>query len=436
MNILFIIIAFALVLLNAFFVAAEFGMVKLRYTRIVTIKKIYGFRGKMLASIHKHLDTYLSACQLGITLASLGLGWIGEPAFADLLRPFLQLLHITSPKWIEIIAFTMAFSFISFLHIVVGELMPKSLAIRQPESVSIWTAVPLYGFYWLMYPAIWLLNNCAIFLLRKTGFDTVHQGDSFYSTDEIKLILSTSYLHGELSKEETKILEHTLDFAELKVTDVMRPREEMIMLRIDQPIDEILQIITEHRYSRYPVYDPKTKEMIGIVHVKNIFITLHQQKKLDNLHSLLRPILKVSHQLPALELLRKFQAGMPHFALIYRGSELLGFTTLDNLLHILIGRVRDEFHPTQEDWRVNPDGSLTVRGNCPLFSIERALGRDIEINPEEAETITGLILNQLGKLPKEGDIIDFNTFKAVIEKMHGHRIIKITIYPKQDSQKE
>ena len=157
-NLFYLLSAFLLLFLNAFFVAAEFGMVKLRNTQVNLIEKTYGTRGRVLADIHKHLDAYLSACQLGITLASLGLGWIGEPAMAYLLEPILLVLGVTSTKFINIIALVTAFTLLSFLHIVVGELMPKSLAIRQPESVSLWTAVPLYGFYWLMYPLIASLN--------------------------------------------------------------------------------------------------------------------------------------------------------------------------------------------------------------------------------------------------------------------------------------
>ena len=165
-NFLLMCVGFGLVLLNAFFVAAEFGMVKLRHTRIEQIKDIYGLRSRILVQINKHLDAYLSACQLGITLASLGLGWIGEPAMAALLRPALEAAGIVSKELMQFIAFVVAFSFLSFLHIVVGELMPKSLAIRQSERVSLWTAVPLYGFYWLMYPAIRILNACSNYLLK------------------------------------------------------------------------------------------------------------------------------------------------------------------------------------------------------------------------------------------------------------------------------
>lgn len=435
-NVAWILVAFALVLMNAFFVAAEFGMVKLRHTRVETLKKAYGFRGQILAYVHQHLDAYLSACQLGITLASLGLGWVGEPAFARLLTPVFLYFQVTSPQLTTIVSFFIVFTLLSFLHIVVGELMPKSLAIRQSEQVSLWTAIPLYGFYWLMYPAIWLLNTCAIFLLNLTGLGSFNRGEHFYSTDEIKLILSTSHLHGELTKDEAEILEHTLIFADLKVTEIMRPREEMVMLNISQPIETILSTIMEHRYSRYPVYDPKKHKIIGIIHVKDLFAVLYQKGEITQLRSFLRPTLKVSRRLPALNLLRKFREGMSHFALVFRGSEVIGFVTLDNLLHVLIGRIKDEFHRTQDDWILNSDDSLTVRGDCSIFALEQALDRNIDIGPDQAETVAGLILNRLGGLPKEGDKLEFKEFKLVVEKMRGYRILKVRVRPKPMPEEE
>lgn len=426
-----VLLAFALVLLNAFFVAAEFGMVKLRATRVEAIKEDFGLRGKILFHIHQHLDAYLSACQLGITFASLGLGWIGEPAFAYLIEPVLVFVGITSPKLITLIAFIMAFSFISFLHIVVGELMPKSLAIRQSERVSIWTALPLYGFYWLMYPAIWALNGCSNFLLKIFKLDATHQGEHFYSTEEIKLLLNTSHLHGELTEEEVDIIEHTFDLAELKVTEVMRFKEEMVMIHLNQPIDEMMAVIIKHRYSRYPVYDPDKKEIMGIIHVKDILPVIYQKTAIDNLIPLIRPILKVSRRLPALDLLRQFQEGMPHFALVYSGKNtILGFITLDNLLQVLIGRIKDEFHPTKVDWRLNKDGSITASGNCSLYSLEQAIARDIEID-EDIDSLYGLFLRRLGYIPKEGERIGFPEFDVDIEKTKGSKILKVIIYPKK-----
>ncbi len=438
MNYFLIVVAFLLILMNAFFVAAEFGMVKLRNTRIAAIKRMYGTRGKILSYIHQHLDAYLSACQLGITLASIGLGWVGEPAIAHFVEPLLKFIQMTSPDLIKFFAFFIAFLLISFLHIVIGELMPKSLAIRQSERVSIWTAVPLYGFYWVMYPAIWLLNTCSNFLLNKIGLSAVHRGETFYSTDEIKLILNTSRFHGELTTDEARILEHTLDFADLKVTEVMRPQEEMVVLESHLPINEALKMIAEHRYSRYPIYDKEKKEIVGIIHVKDIFATLYQQQPIEDLKTFIRPVLKVSQRLPAIDLLHKFQEGMPHFALVYKGQEtLLGFVTLDNLLHVLIGRIKDEFHRTQDDWIINPDGNILVRGDCPIFSLERALNQDIDVSgyDPEPETLAALILNQLGRLPQEGERLTFKEFKAIVQKMRGSRIVKVKIIPKKKLNK-
>lgn len=433
LSFLWITLAFALVLLNAFFVAAEFGMVRLRQTRVEIIEETYGLRGKILGRIHKNLDVYLSACQLGITLASLGLGWIGEPAFSSLLMPIFDLIQIIPTPMVHFLSFFIAFSFLSFLHIVVGELMPKSLAIRQSEKISLWTALPLFGFYWLMLPAIWLLNSCSNFLLRLTNLDEVHKGENFYSTDEIKLILNSSHVHGELNKAEKEILEHTLDFAELQVTDVMRPIDEMVALDINLPIDQSLKTVMKTRYSRYPIIDDSNQNIIGIVHVKDLFGSLHEQKQINSLKEIMRPILKAPAHLPALDLLRKFREGMPHFAVIYHGAESpIGFITLDNLLHILVGRIQDEFHKTRDDWIALPDGSYLMKGNCPIYSIERAL--NIDIYPEDnTTTLYGMIINKLGGLPIKGEEIEFDDFIAVIEKIDGTKISEVKIIKRDRS---
>ncbi len=432
---LLLLLAFGLVLLNAFFVAAEFGMVKLRQTQIATIRRTCGIRGKILAQIHQHLDTYLSACQVGITLASLGLGWVGEPALAHLLEPLFLAININSQELIAFISFLTAFSILSFLHIVVGELMPKSLAIRQAERVSIWTAIPLYCFYWLMYPALWLLNTCSNFLLRVMKLDATHKGASSYTPEEIKLILNTSHLYGQLTLEETEILKHTVDFSELRVTDVMRPAEEMILIELEQPLEQALEIIHRYRYSRYPIYSGEKKEIVGIVHVKDLFSALYQKKELKSLTSIMRPILKVSRRLPALSLLNKFREGMPHFALVYRHKEsLLGFVTLDHLFQVLVGHIRDEFHKTEEEWSVTEDGVFLMSGNASLYTIERALNIEIDLDSlieEKIDNITALILNHLERLPEKGESIDFEKFTIVVNEIKGHKLIEVAIHPKE-----
>ena len=432
---LLLLLAFILVLLNAFFVAAEFSMVKLRPTRVATIRRAYGIRGKILAQVHQHLDAYLSACQLGITLASLGLGWVGEPALADLLIPIFNLLGIASPELIAFMSFFIAFSILSFLHIVVGELMPKSLAIRQSEQVSIWTALPLYGFYWLMYPAISLLNKCSNFLLRVFRLDATHKGDLSYSPEEIKLMLSASHLYGQFTRQETEILKHTVDFAELGVTDVMRSTDEMIAVELEAPVQQALEIIYKHRYSRYPVFSRAKEKIVGIVHVKDLYAALYEHREIQSIEEVMRPILKVSRRLPALKLLNKFREGMPHFALVYKNKETppIGFVTLDHLFQVLVGRIRDEFHKTKEDWQRAPDGSFLMSGGASFYAIERALDIDIELE-EQAEdsidTIMGLILNRIERLPVQGEKIEFDQFTIVIMEMKDHRVMQVAIYPK------
>ena len=430
-NFIWVLAALFLLLCNAFFVAVEFGMVRLRSTRVSTIKDIRGLRGRILFTVHQHLDAYLSACQLGITLASLGLGWIGEPAFTYLFMPLFRVLGIHSAELIEVLSFLFAFCLLSFLHIVIGELMPKSLAIRESETVSLWTAVPLYIFYWIMYPAIWLLNNCSNFFLKHLGVETTHQTESVYSSAEIKLLLHSSHLHGELTKEEVGIIEQALDFSELKATEVMRPREEMIELNIKDSIDTIMEVLMRYRYSRYPVYDAETQHILGMIHVKDLLPTLYAEGEIKELKPFIRPLLKVSSDELAIDLLRKFREGKPHFALIYnRYKNLIGFITLDTLLQVLIGRIKDEFHLTKVDWVKQADGSFIVKGTCSLYSLEQALDREIDIGDKEIETLSGLILEQIGEIPEEGARVEFAEFSTVIDKVEDTHIVAVKIYLK------
>ncbi len=427
-HLLWITLALLLLLCNAFFVAAEFAMVRLRATRVEAIQEQYGLRGRMLYSVHQHLDAYLSACQLGITLASLGLGWVGEPAFARLFEPVFSYFGIFSAEFIKALSFFIAFLFISFLHIVIGELMPKSLAIRQSEKISIWTALPLYGFYWLMYPAIWALNGCSNFFLRLLKLNNAHQGENAYSTEELKLLFSASHLHGDLREEEADIMAHTLDFADLRVTEVMRPRAEMVMLDRKEPMPKIMAMLMQYRYSRYPVYDSETQSVVGLIHVKDILPFLYQQAPIQSLEPFLRPILKVSHTELALDLLTQFREGKPHFALVYSEYKTLsGFITLDNLLQVLVGRIQDEFHLTEVDWVKEADGILIVKGSCSLYALEQVLGCTFDTGAEDIQTLAGLIFHRLGDVPKAGESFDFPEFSGVIEKVEGSRIVNVKI---------
>jgi CBS domain containing-hemolysin-like protein len=431
-HLLFVTLALALVALNGFFVAAEFGMVRLRATRIRAIAKRHGASGRVLARVHGQLDAYLSACQLGITLASLGLGWIGEPAFANLLEPLFELLDVTSPEIIHGISFAFAFSVISYLHIVVGELAPKSLAIRYPERVGLWSSLPLYGFYWLMYPAIRLLNASANSVLRLAGLGDTHVGDAHYSSEELKLILRTSRPDEQFRRDEWNVLAQTLDFGELEVSDLMRPIHELVVLDRSRSLQENMQTVTRTRFSRYPYFDGK--QVLGMVHLKDLFLARQEGRSIDDWSDYLRPVQHVAPHLPALELFRRFRKGAPHFVIVgSKGEKAEGFLTLDNLLGALVGEIRDEFRQGSNDWTRLDDGTLIGKGSLPIFTLERILGIDIEneeLELEGADSVGGLIMARLRDIPTEGQKIEFDQFDTVVKKMTGPRILLVRVYPK------
>ncbi|MBI3228678.1 MAG: HlyC/CorC family transporter [Burkholderiales bacterium] len=427
-NFFLVIVALALVALNGFFVAAEFGLVKLRATRVRALLKQGGLRSRILAKMHGHLDNYLSACQLGITLASLGLGWIGEPAFASLLEPVIHFVGIQSPKIIHGIAFFFAFFTISFLHIVVGELAPKSLAIRLPEKISLWAALPLYGFYWAMFPAIWVLNTSSSAVLRLLGLNAGHEHENHYSADEIKLILRSSTATENFSRDEWNILAQTLDFRELEVSDLMRPFSEVIALSRSKTTQENMEIACHHRFSRYPYLDSDGSTMLGMLHLKDLFLAQQSGKSIEDLSKFLLKVEHVEPNMSALRLFRRFRDGAPHFAIVgNKGQRPLGFLTLDNLLSALVGQIRDEFRQTENDWTRLDDGSLIGKGSLPLQTLERALG--IDIDNEEVDSVGGLLMYTLGNIPHEGQRLVFDGFSVVVKKMSGPRIVLVRVFP-------
>jgi CBS domain containing-hemolysin-like protein len=434
-NVLLVVLALILVALNGFFVAAEFGIVTLRKTRVRAIAKTGGLRGRILFKVHSQLDAYLSACQLGITLASLGLGWVGEPAFASLLEPAFALFGVTSPQLIHGISFVLAFSVISFLHIVVGELAPKSLAIRIPEAVGLWSAVPLYGFYWAMYPAIWLLNASANLVLRIAGLSGAGGHETHYSNEELKMILRTgTSMPGEkFTHDERHILAQSLEFSQHSVADLMRPINEVSALYASRSLEENLDTMRRNRFSRYPYFDAEGEEVLGVIHLKDLFFAEQAGKDTTDLTEYLRPVELISARTPAIELFRRFRGGAPHFALIgEKGKRPVGFITLDNLLGAIVGEIRDEFRLNENDWLKQGDGTYIGKASLPIVSLERVLGIDIDneaMGLDEVESVGGLLMAKLGDIPKQGQRIEFPKFDVVVKKTNGPRILLVKVIP-------
>jgi len=414
-----ILLGICLVLLNGFFVAAEFALVKIRATRTPELAKTYGLRGKILLKVHSKLDAYLSACQLGITLASLGLGWVGEPAFAHLITPVLSLIGITNLEAIHTLAFILAFGIISFLHIVVGELAPKTLAIRNPEKLALITATPLYIFYWFMYPAIYLLNassNLTLRFLKQNNF----KHEASYSTDELKLILHSgrAYQHDN----EMQMIAKAIELTELEAVDWANSREDLIFLNTNMTNDEITQIFRRSKYSRYPVFNLETHQFIGILHIKDWLEQLLIDASNFNLTEHLHPLEFIERTMPLTELLEKFRGGDSHFALVVEtDNKVIGYLTMEDVLEILVGDIQDEHKKNDRSILSYKPGKLLMRGDTPLFKLERLLHIDLE--HIEAETLAGLVYEQLKRVPDEDEVIETNNLRIVIKKMRGPKIV-------------
>ena len=417
--------ALFLVLLNGFFVAAEFAMVKLRATKVEAIAQQNGWRGHILRTVHNQLDAYLSACQLGITLASLGLGWVGEPAFAHLLQPLLHYVGVDSEAVAHGIAFFTAFFIISYLHIVVGELAPKSWAIRQPERLSLWTAAPLYMFYWAMYPAIYLLNASANAILRVAGQgEPGPHHEHHYSRDELKLILHSSRAR-DPSDQDMRVLASAVEMGELEVVDWANSREDLVHLALDARLDEVFTLFRRHKYSRYPVYDETSGSFVGVLHIKDLLLQLSLFEMLPskfNLADLMRPIERVTKHMPLSELLETFRKGGAHFALVEEADgKVVGFLTMEDVLEVLVGDIQDEHHKAERGVLAYQPGKLLVRGDTPLFKIERLLG--IDLDHIEAETLAGLVYESLNRVPEEDEMLETEGLHIIIKKMKGPKIV-------------
>jgi len=393
-----ILFALILVLLNGFFVAAEFAMVKLRSTRVEAIAEKNGWRGHILRTVHSQLDAYLSACQLGITLASLGLGWVGEPAFAHILEPILSAVGVESAEVIKGVSFFAAFFVISYLHIVVGELAPKSWAIRKPELLSLWTAVPLYLFYWAMYPAIYLLNASANAILRIAGQgEPGPHHEHHYSREELKLILHSS--RGQDPSDQG--------------------------MRVLASAVEILALFRRHKFSRYPVYDSERQEFVGLLHIKDLLLELAALDHIPesfNLAELTRPLERISRHMPLSQLLEQFRKGGSHFAVVEEADgNIIGYLTMEDVLEVLVGDIQDEHRKAERGILAYQPGKLLVRGDTPLFKVERLLG--IDLDHVEAETLAGLVYETLKRVPEEEEVLEVEGLRIIIKKMKGPKII-------------
>jgi CBS domain containing-hemolysin-like protein len=307
------------------------------------------------------------------------------------------------------------------------------MALRMPEAIGGWTAWALYGFYWMALPAIKLLNASANATLRIFGVQVGDHPDAIYSANELKMILRSRRTSVNMTAPERNILAHSLDFSELAVSDLMRPIGEVVSMSKGLSVQENLAFAREQRFTRYPYFDTDGETVLGIIHLKDLFLASIEQRDITELDSFIRPAQRVAPNLPAPELFRAFRAGAPHFAVVGHADPLqpvkpVGFITLDNLLTAIVGEIRDEFGEHGDDWTHLSDGTLVGKGSLPLFTLERALGIDLGV--DEVESIGGLVTYRLEELPVQGQRITFDEFDVLIEKMTGPRITTVRIAPR------
>ena len=416
-----------LVLMNGFFVATEFAIVKVRQTQLEPLASKGRKSAAMALHLTRHLDAYLSACQLGITLASLGLGWIGEPVFAFLLQPVFKLLQVESLTVQHSLAFGIGFSIITFLHIVAGEMAPKSMAIRLPLAVSLWVSYPMRLFYLAMYPFIWVLNESALLLLRWLGLQPASDTQSIHTEEELRLLLASSQKRLGGSGFSRNIVQNALDLRHRVARDVMRPRQEIVALDTEASIAECLDVAEKTRYSRFPLCEGgNLDKTLGVVHIKDLYAMRLKVRQVAELLAAARKLVYVPETARLEKLLDLLLQRRLHMAIVvdeYGGTT--GLVTLENILEELVGQIQDEFD--QEKPLVTKLGTNAweIAGTLPLHELAGIVGQSLQA--EGVATVSGLVTHRLGGFPKTGDTLRLGGYELCVEEMDGMRVARLKL---------
>jgi len=413
-----------LVFLNGFFVAAEFALVKVRQTRLTELSAEGVRRARVADRMAKHLDAYLSATQLGITMASLGLGWVGEPALAHLLRPPLELVGLSSDAALHTASAILAFAIITFLHIVLGELAPKSLAIQKTEGTALSVAYPLRWFYVVFYPVIWLFNTAALGVLKLLRMKPATEAELAHSEEELRMIITASQEGGHIDEVEQTIMRRALTFGERTVGGIMVPRTEMAALPTDMPIGEALDEVAISNHTRYPVYEDDMDDTIGYVHVKD----LYRADTTQPVRTLLRPIGFIAETASIEIALQRFQSTRTPLAIVVdEHGGTAGIVTIQDVIEELIGEVQDEFDHEAPLVEALEDGGYSVDGGARLDFLEETLG--LQLPDEGFPTLGGRVFEQLQRRPRVGDEVNVGNFHARVLEVDGMRISRVLLVP-------
>ena len=420
-----------LVLLNGFFVAAEFAMVKVRESRIETLALNGEFRARSAYLVVQHLDAYLSACQLGITLASLGLGWIGEPAVAQMLVYFFNKMGL-SAEVTKTMSFAVAFSIITALHIILGELAPKTLAIQRSEQLALWTAWPLRAFYKLMYPFIWILNHTANKILAMGGLEPNVNHEIAHSEEELRIIMEESHKSGYIDNTELQLVDNIFNFSERTAKEIMIPRMDMVCVYKDKTFDENLQIVLTEELTRYPVCNPDKDNILGFVHIKDMLGIVARNTPKD-LSSIIRKLITAPETMSVSELLKNMQKEHAQIALLideYGGTS--GLITLEDILEEIVGEIQDEFDEEQPEIETLPHDVYSVFGGTLIEDVNDLLHTNLEM--EGADTIGGWLYMTIGEEPQIGQQEQAEGYLFTVTEVDNLRINRLQIEKLLDAQ--
>ncbi|WP_347548866.1 hemolysin family protein [Pseudalkalibacillus hwajinpoensis] len=424
MEIIKIIVVILLIVLTAFFVASEFAIVKIRRTRIDALAREGNKKAKSVQKVLGNLDGYLSACQLGITITALALGWLGEETVEHLLHPLFELINL--PETIaSTVTIALAFAIITFLHVVLGELAPKTFAIQKAESVSLLLAGPLIWFYRIMYPFIWALNGSARGVVRLFGLKSANEHEQAHSEEELRLILSESYKSGEINKSEMEFVNNIFEFDDRMAREIMIPRTEMTCLFLNNTTEENLEIMKTGKYTRYPVADGDKDKIVGVVNIKEILTQYRWGEELI-LKEYIHPINHVIETEAIKTLLAKMQKSHNHIAIVvdeYGGTA--GLVTVEDILEEIVGEIQDEFD-IDEKLPISKDGNgnTIVDGKALISDINDLLGTSIDRT--DVDTIGGWILTNDIE-PKQGTTFSVDGYEFTVRDVDGHQIKELEI---------
>lgn len=427
MDIYSISIVIVLIALTAFFVAAEFAIVKVRSSRIDYLIAEGNNRATSVKTVITNLDEYLSACQLGITVTALGIGWFGKPALKQMFDTFFVNLNI-STQLADIFAVILVFLFITFLHVVIGELAPKTFAIQKAEQVSLFVAKPLIFFYRIAFPFIWVLNGSARIITKLLGLKPPKGHDEVHSEEELRLLVSESYKNGEINQSEYKYVNKIFEFDDRIAKEIMVPRTEMHIISKEMPAEEALQKMSQEKYTRYPVVDGDKDHVIGFVNFKDIFTDFVQHNAVSNkkVEQYIRPIILVIDSIPIHDLFLKMQKERTHIAILideYGGTS--GLVTVEDILEEIVGDIQDEFDTDEQPEIQQVSETKTIlEGKVLVSEVNTLLGLTIDDNG--VDTISGWILTKNIEIAEE-DFIEIENYKFCVKELDGHYIKRLEV---------